>query len=185
MKEKPIRVLIVDDHEVVRMGLRTLLSHKPGLEVVGEARSAKVIMLTSYADEEAVLASIVAGASGYLLKQVRGQTLVEAIQTVARGNSLLDPSVTDKVLERVRKMGMGSADEGLAMLSEREQRILTLIAKGKTNKEIAKEVFLSDKTVKNCVSSILSKLNLTRRSAAAAYLATRASKGGATEPKGS
>lgn len=225
MIEGPIRVLLVDDHEVVRMGLRTLLSRKPGLEVVGEAGSvaaaieeaarvaphviimdirlpdgsgveacreirgsdprAKVIMLTSYADEEAVLASIVAGASGYLLKQVRGQALIEAIETVARGGSLLDASVTNKVLERVRKMEMGGADEGLATLSERERRILSLIAEGKTNKEIAKEVFLSDKTVKNYVSSILTKLNLTRRSAAAAYLATRAPKGGSTEPKGS
>ncbi len=217
MTEGPIRVLLVDDHEVVRMGLRFLLSRKPGLEVVGEASSvatgiaeaarvaphviimdirlpdgsgveacreirasdprAKVIMLTSYADEEAVLASIVAGASGYLLKQVRGQAVVEAIETVARGGSLLDPSVTDKVLERIRRMERGGADEGLATLSERERRILALIAEGKTNKEIAKEVFLSDKTVKNYVSSILTKLNLTRRSAAAAYVATRQPKG--------
>ncbi len=223
MTEGPIRVLLVDDHEVVRMGLRTLLSRKGGLEVVGEASSvataiqegarlsphviimdirlpdgsgveacreirasdpqAKVIMLTSYADEEAVLASIVAGASGYLLKQVRGQALIEAIETVARGGSLLDPSVTDKVLERIRRMERGGADEGLAALSERERRILALIAEGKTNKEIAKEVFLSDKTVKNYVSSILTKLNLTRRSAAAAYAATRAPRGGSTEPK--
>lgn len=225
MREEPIRVLIVDDHEVLRMGLRSLLSRQPGLEVVGEASSvataieeaarvsphvvvmdirlpdgsgveacrdirasdprAKVIMLTSYADEEAVLASIVAGASGYLLKQVRGQAVVEAIHTVAGGGSLLDPSVTDKVLERVRRMGTGAADEGLATLSERERRILALIAEGKTNKEIAKEVFLSDKTVKNYVSSILSKLNLTRRSAAAAYVAARAPKGGPEQPKGS
>ena len=225
MGDPTIRILLVDDHEVVRAGLRTLLSRKPGVEVVGEAGSvataieeaarlsphvvimdvrlpdgsgveacreirasdpqAKVIMLTSYADEEAVLASIVAGASGYLLKQVRGQALVEAIETVARGGSLLDASVMNKVLERVRKMEMGGADEGLATLSERERRILALIAEGKTNKEIAKEVFLSDKTVKNYVSSILTKLNLTRRSAAAAYLATRASKGGSRDPKGS
>lgn len=218
------RILLVDDHEVVRMGLHTLLDRQPGMEVVGEAGSvataieeaarvspdvvimdirlpdgsgvegcreirasdprAKVIMLTSYADEEAVLASILAGASGYFLKQVRGQALVEAIQTVVGGGSLLDPSVTGKVLERVRKMGMGAADEGLASLSEQEQRILALIAEGKTNKEIAKAVFLSEKTVKNYVSSILSKLNLTRRSAAAAYLATRAPKGGLTEPRG-
>lgn len=224
MRKERVRILIVDDHEVVRTGLRTLLSRKPGLDVVGEAGSVataiaeaarvspdvvimdirlpdgsgveacrelrgadpatKVIMLTSYADEEAVLASIVAGASGYLLKQVRAQALVEAIETVANGGSLLDPSVMNKVLERMRKMEMGGVDEGLAALSERERRILTLIAEGKTNKEIAKEIFLSDKTVKNYVSSILSKLNLTRRSAAAAYLATRTPKGGSPNPKG-
>lgn len=225
MRKERVRILIVDDHEVVRTGLRTLLSRKPGLDVVGEAGSVataiaeaarvspdvvimdirlpdgsgveacrdiraadprtKVIMLTSYADDDAVLASIVAGASGYLLKQVRGQVLVEAIETVAQGGSLLDPSVTDKVLERLRTIGTGGADEGLAALSERERSILVLIAEGKTNKEIAREVFLSEKTVKNYVSSILSKLNLTRRAAAAAYLAARTPKGGSPEPKGS
>lgn len=211
-----IRILIVDDHEVVREGLRSLLSRQKGLAVVGEAGSAaaaveaakrsspdvaimdvrlpdgsgieacreiraerpetRVIMLTSYPDEQAVFASIVAGASGYLLKEVRGQALVEAIETVARGASLLDPAVTDKVLERIRKMGMGAADELLAQLSEKEQRVLMLIAEGKTNKEIAKSVCLSDKTVKNYVSTILSKLNLSRRSAAAAFMAARLSK---------
>ncbi len=211
-----IRILIVDDHEVVREGLRSLLSRQKGLAVVGEAGSAaaaveaakrsspdvaimdvrlpdgsgieacreiraerpetRVIMLTSYPDEQAVFASIVAGASGYLLKEVRGQALVEAIETVARGASLLDPAVTDKVLERIRRMGMGAADELLAQLSEKEQQVLVLIAEGKTNKEIAKIVCLSDKTVKNYVSSILSKLNLSRRSAAAAFMATRLSK---------
>lgn len=210
---REIRLLIVDDHEVVREGLRSLLARRKGLEVVGEAgsvagavdearRSApdvvimdvrlpdasgieacreiraerpqtRVIMLTSYPDEEAVFASIVAGASGYLLKQVRAQALIEAIEAVARGASLLDPGVTEKVLERIRKMGMGAADEQLSQLSERERQILTLIAEGRTNKEIAKVVCLSDKTVRNYVSSILSKLNLTRRSAAAAFMATR------------
>lgn len=212
-----IRLLIVDDHEVVREGLRSLLTRRKGLEVVGEAGSAataveeakrsvpdvvimdvrlpdgsgieacreiradrpetRVIMLTSYPDEEAVFASIVAGASGYLLKEVRAQALIEGIETVARGASLLDPGVTEKVLERIRKMGMGAADKQLSQLSEKEQRILALIAEGRTNKEIAKIVCLSDKTVKNYVSSILSKLNLTRRSAAAAFLATRLPKG--------
>lgn len=210
------RILIVDDHEVVREGLRSLLSRQKGLVVVGEAGSVaaaveaakrspldvvimdvrlpdgsgieacreiraerpetRVIMLTSYPDEQAVFASIVAGASGYLLKEVRGQALVEAIETVARGASLLDPAVTDKVLERIRRMGMGAADELLAQLSEKEQQVLMLIAEGKTNKEIAKIVCLSDKTVKNYVSTILSKLNLSRRSAAAAFMATRLSK---------
>jgi DNA-binding NarL/FixJ family response regulator len=211
MSANPTRLLIVDDHEVVRVGLRLLLERRTGLEVVGEADSmadavgeaskctpdvvimdirlpdgsgveacreirarrpqTKVIMLTSYADEDAVLASILAGASGYLLKQIGSQALVDAIQTVARGRSLLDPSVTEKVLERVRKMGTGAADEQLSKLSVQEQKILTLIAEGKTNKEIAAAVCLSDKTVKNYVSSILSKLNLSRRSAAAAYVA--------------
>jgi len=211
MGVSPVRILLVDDHEVVRMGLRSLLGRKTGFEVVGEASSmaeaveeaarcwpdvvlmdvrlpdgsgveacreiravrpeTKVLMLTSYADDEALFASILAGASGYLLKQIRGQALVEAVETVTRGGSLLDPSVTDKVLERVRKMGTSAVDEQLAQLSVQEQRILTLIAEGKTNKEIARVVCLSEKTVKNYVSSILSKLNLGRRSAAAAYIA--------------
>jgi len=211
MSANPTRLLIVDDHEVVRVGLRLLLERRAGLEVVGEADSVataveaaskcspdvvimdirlpdgsgveacreirarrpetKIIMLTSYADEDAVLAAILAGASGYLLKQIGSQALVDAIQTVARGRSLLDPSVTEKVLERVRRMGTSAVDEQLSKLSVQEQRILVLIAEGKTNKEIAGVVCLSDKTVKNYVSSILSKLNLSRRSAAAALVA--------------
>ena len=211
MSANPTRLLIVDDHQVVRVGLRHLLERRAGLEVVGEADSmasaieeasecspdvvvmdirlpdgsgveacreirarrpqTKVIMLTSYADEDAVLASILAGASGYLLKQIGSHALVDAIQTVARGRSLLDPSVTEKVLERVRRMGTSAGDEQLSKLTAQEQRILALIAEGKTNKEIAAAVCLSDKTVKNYVSSILSKLNLSRRSAAAAYVA--------------
>jgi DNA-binding NarL/FixJ family response regulator len=209
-------VLIVDDHEVVREGLRALLRRRPQLAVVGEAGSVaeavteaakakpdvvimdvrlpdgsgveacreiraqrpdtKVIMLTSYADDEAVMASIMAGASGYLLKQTQGQTLVEAIERATKGESLLDPAVTQRVLERVRNAGSKKDDE-LALLSEQEQKILDLIAEGKTNKEIAAEVFLSDKTVKNYVSSILSKLNLRRRSEAAAFIARRRSGG--------
>lgn len=210
-----IRVMIVDDHEVVREGLRALLNRRQGMSVVGEAGSvetaitearrtrpdviimdvrlpdgsgveacreireehpnAKVIMLTSYADEEAVIASILAGAAGYLLKQTRGQALADAIATVARGESLLDPAVTTKVMERVRT-GTGREDDELAQLSEQEQKILSLIAEGKTNKEIAAEIYLSDKTVKNYVSSILSKLNLRRRSEAAAFIARRESR---------
>ena len=211
MSANPTRLLIVDDHEVVRVGLRLLLERRVGLEVVEEADSVagaveaaaifspdvvimdirlpdgsgveacreirarrpqtNVMMLTSYADEDAVFASILAGASGYLLKQIGSQALVDAIQTVARGRSLLDPSVTEKVLERVRRMGTSAVDEQLSKLSAQEQRILALIAEGNTNKEIAAAVCLSDKTVKNYVSSILSKLNLSRRSAAAAYVA--------------
>ena len=212
MVEKNVNILIVDDHEVVRMGLRTLLEKRSGFTVVGEAGTAqeavraarqsqpdvvvmdirlpegngveacreireefpeiKVIMLTSYADDEALFGSIMAGASGYLLKQTRGQSLAAAIEKVANGESLLDPAVTDKVLERMRRLASGEADE-LSSLSPQERKILTLVSEGKTNKEIAKEVYLSDKTVKNYVSSILSKLNLRRRSEAAAFIAGR------------
>ncbi|MCH8919098.1 MAG: response regulator transcription factor [Chloroflexi bacterium] len=208
----PIRVLIVDDHEVVREGLRALLRRRSNLAVVGEADSVasaieeaqrtepdvvimdvrlpdgsgveacreiraqrpetKVIMLTSYADDDAVFASIMAGATGYLLKQTRTQALTDAIERAMRGESLLDPAVTQRVLERVRTAGTAKDDE-LSLLSEQERKILDLIAEGKTNKEIAKEVYLSDKTVKNYVSSILSKLNLRRRSEAAAFIARR------------
>jgi DNA-binding NarL/FixJ family response regulator len=141
-------------------------------EIREEMPDTRVIMLTSYADDEALFGSIMAGASGYMLKQVRGQNLAEAIEKVASGESLLDPAVTSKVLERMRGLAAGGGDE-LAALSPQERKILTLIAEGKTNKEIAAEVFLSDKTVKNYVSSILSKLNLRRRSEAAAFIAER------------
>jgi len=214
-----VKIMLVDDHEVVRMGLRTLLERREGFSVVAEAGDVaeavaaasqarpdvivmdvrlpdgtgveacreirsdrpetKVIMLTSYADDEAVYGSIMAGASGYLLKQTRGQNLAEAIERVAAGESLLDPGITDKVLARMRQLAAGETDE-LASLSPQERRILGLIAEGKTNKEIADEVFLSDKTVKNYVSSILSKLNLRRRSEAAAFIAGRRAK--STEP---
>jgi len=213
MTEKPLRVLIVDDHEVVREGLRSLLSRREGISIVGDAGTVetaieeaarlrpnvvimdvrlpdgsgveacreirqenpetKVIMLTSYADDEAVFASILAGAAGYLLKQTRGQALVEAIEAVSEGGSLLDPAVTQKVLERVRSLGSRRPDDSLASLSDQEQKILLLIAEGKTNKEIAGDIFLSDKTVKNYVSSILSKLNLRRRAEAAAFIARK------------
>ncbi len=206
------RVMIVDDHEVVREGLRSLLRRRQELAVVGEAGSVasaieearrtepdviimdvrlpdgsgveacreiraerpetKVIMLTSYADEEAVFASIMAGAIGYLLKQTSTKTLIEAIERAMKGESLLDPAVTQRVMERVRS-GKQDEDEELALLSEQERKILDLIATGMTNKEIAKEIFLSDKTVKNYVSSILSKLNLRRRSEAAAFIARK------------
>ena len=206
------RVMIVDDHEVVREGLRSLLRRRPELAVVGEADSVasaieearktepdvvimdvrlpdgsgveacreiraerpetKVLMLTSYADEEAVFASIMAGAIGYLLKQTSTKTLIEAIERAMKGESLLDPAVTQRVLERVRS-GKPDEDEELALLSEQERKILDLIAEGMTNKEIAKEIFLSDKTVKNYVSSILSKLSLRRRSEAAAFIARK------------
>ncbi|MGZ9231080.1 MAG: response regulator [Candidatus Limnocylindrales bacterium] len=208
---RPLRLLVVDDHEVVRPGLVALLDRRQGFEVVAEAGTAaeaveqarryepdivvmdvrlpdgsgveacreiraeraatRVVMLTSYPDEEVVLSAIVAGASGYLLKQVRARDLVAALEAVGRGESLLDPAVTEKVLERVRRIATGAAADDLAALTTQEQKILLLVAEGKTNKEIASEVFLSDKTVKNYVSSILSKLNLERRAQAAAYMA--------------
>jgi len=206
-----LRLLVVDDHEVVRQGLVSLLDRATGFQVVAQAGTAaeaiaaartyqpdlivmdvrlpdgsgieaareiraehpaiKVVMLTSYPDEEAVFASIVAGASGYFLKQIRGRDLVAALEAVGRGASLLDPAVTEKVLDRVRRIATGTYHDELAQLTRQEQKILLLIAEGKTNKEIAAEIFLSDKTVKNYVSSILAKLNLQRRAQAAAFVA--------------
>jgi two-component system response regulator DevR len=214
----PLRLLIVDDHEVVRQGLVALLDRREGFQVVAEAGSVaeaieqaarvepdlvimdvrlpdgsgveacreiraehpatRVVMLTSYPDEEAVLSAIVAGASGYLLKQVRARDLVSALDAVGRGESLLDPAVTEKVLERVRRIATGGYADEVAQLTAQERRILLLVAEGKTNKEIATEVYLSDKTVKNYVSSILSKLNLQRRAQAAAFVAKHKPEGG-------
>jgi two-component system response regulator DevR len=208
---QPIRVMIVDDHEVVRQGLRAMLEAAGDVVVAGEAGrvheavevadsvrpdvvvmdvrledgsgieatreirarrpDTKVVMLTSFADDEALFASIMAGASGYVLKQVRGGDLLQSIRTVAEGGSLLDPAVTGAVLDRLRKGKHLLKDEKLARLSPQEERILALVAKGKTNKEIGDELQLAEKTVKNYVSSILSKLEVARRAEAAAYLA--------------
>jgi two-component system response regulator DevR len=208
---RQLRLLVVDDHEVVRQGLVALLARRDRFQVVAEAGTVeealdatrryqpdlvvmdvrlpdgsgieacreiraeypttRVVMLTSYPDEEAVLSAIIAGASGYLLKQIRARDLVAALESVGRGESLLDPAVTEKVLERVRRIASGTYQDELAQLTAQEQKILMLVAEGKTNKEIAAEVFLSDKTVKNYVSSILSKLNLERRAQAAAFVA--------------
>ena len=213
-----LRLLVVDDHEVVRQGLVSMLGRREGFQVVAEAGTAadaielaqkfqpdlvimdvrlpdgsgieacreirsqlpatRVVILTSYPDEEAVFSAIVAGASGYLLKQIRARDLVSAIESVGRGESLLDPAVTEKVLERVRRIATGTEHDELAQLTKQERKILMLVAEGNTNKEIADEVFLSDKTVKNYVSSILSKLNLQRRAQAAAYVARRGMSGG-------
>ena len=207
----PLKVLIVDDHDIVRKGLVMLISRQEDILVAGEAGTAaeavaktrelspdvivmdirlpdesgieacreirsqnpdvKVLMLTSYSDEEAVMASIMAGASGYLLKEIRSQEIVDAIRRVGAGQSLLDPSVTSSVLERVRRGN--KEDDPLAQLTDQERRILELIADGLTNKEIADDVSLSDKTVKNYVSNILGKLEVSRRSQAAAYVAER------------
>ncbi len=207
------RIMIVDDHDVVREGLVALLKRREGFDIVGQASTVeeaiaeaarttpdvivmdvrlpdgsgieacrtiresrpdtKVLMLTSYADEDAVFASILAGASGYILKQTRGRDLGDAIAAVAQGDSLLDAAVTQKVLDRVRSAAQRKPDDPLNALTEQEQKIIHLIAQGKTNKQIASDVFLSDKTVKNYVSNILRKLNLTRRSEAAAFIARR------------
>jgi DNA-binding NarL/FixJ family response regulator len=202
-------VLICDDHEVVREGLRGLISRQSGMRVVGEAGTVaeavaaaataqpdvvimdvrlpdgsgveacrtiregrpetKVIMLTSYADDEALFASIIAGASGYLLKQTRGQAVTDAITTVAAGRSLLDPDVTGKVLERVRRSR--NEDPALASLTDQERKVMEGLAEGHSNREIGEKLFLSEKTVKNYVSRILDKLGLSRRAEAAAYMA--------------
>ena len=140
-------------------------------EIRAELPDTRVVMLTSYPDEDAVLSAIIAGASGYLLKQVRARDLVAALEAVGRGESLLDPAVTGRVLERIRRIALTDQPDKLAQLTSQEQKILLHVAEGKTNKQIAAEVFLSDKTVKNYVSSILAKLNLERRAQAAAYMA--------------
>ncbi|MCH8298150.1 MAG: response regulator transcription factor [Chloroflexi bacterium] len=205
-----LKILIVDDHDIVRKGLAMLVSRHEDLSVVAEAGTVaeavanarefvpdvvvmdirlpdgsgieacreirdenadiKVLMLTSYSDEEAVMGSIMAGASGYLLKEIRSQEIVDAIRLVGTGQSLLDPAVTASVLERVRR---GKEEDVLAQLTEQEQKILELIAEGQTNREIAGQINLSDKTVKNYVSNILGKLEVSRRSQAAAFLAER------------
>lgn len=213
MNRGTIRLLLVDDHEVVRAGLRSLLAREQGIEVIGDSATAadavdqasrltpdvvimdvrlpdqsgveacreirarnpevQVIMLTSYADEEAVLASIMAGAAGYLLKQIRGKGLLRAIESVAAGQSLLDPAVTQAVLERMKRLASGQQLDEITALSAQEQKVLALVAEGKTNKEIANALDLSDKTVKNYLSNIFSKLNLSRRAEAAALFARR------------
>jgi len=207
----PLRLMLVDDHEVVRSGLRTMLEAAGDMRVIAEAGTvadaiadaervhpdvivmdvrladgsgieatreirarrpeARVIMLTSFADDEALFASIMAGASGYVLKQIRGGDLVRAIRSVGQGQSLLDPAVTATVLERLRKGKHLLRDERLARLSAQEERILVLVAEGHTNREIGLRLKLAEKTVKNYVSTILSKLGVGRRTEAAAYLA--------------
>ena len=205
-----LKILIVDDHDIVRKGLAMLISRQEDLSVVAEAGTVaeavekaresvpdvvvmdirlpdgtgieacrdirdenadvKVLMLTSYSDEEAVMGSIMAGASGYLLKEIRSQEIVEAIRRGGAGHSLLDPTVTAGVLERARR---GKEEDVLAQLTDQEQKILELIAEGQTNREIAGQINLSDKTIKNYVSNILGKLEMSRRAQAAAFLAER------------
>ena len=204
-----MRILLVDDHEVVRRGLKTLLEIEEDLSVVGEAGNAgeairragfdspdvvvmdvrlpdgsgieacrdilssfpniKVLMLTSYADEEALMSAILAGSSGYLLKRIDSKALVDAVRRVGRGESLLDDEMVSKLFDRLR--GGKPSDPLLGKLSEQERRVLDLIAAGKTNRQIAEDMFLAEKTVKNYVSNLLTKLGMSRRSEAAAYAA--------------
>ena len=213
MSDEPaIRVMLCDDHELVRRGLSSILEGVGGITVVAEAgdadaalkavetsrpdvvimdvrlpgrsgieacreiRSAypetKVLMLTAHSDDEALFSSIMAGAAGFVLKQVRGGDLVGAIRQVARGESLLDPTVTARVLARLRGEGT-QVNDGITELTGQERKILDLVAEGMTNRQIAEKVFLAEKTVKNYVSNILLKLGLSRRAEAAAFMARR------------
>ena len=207
----PIRVFLLDDHEVVRSGLRGMIELEEDMTVAGEASTAEealmripptkpdvavldvrlpdgdgvevcreiraefpdiqCLMLTSFADDDALFAAIMAGASGYVLKQIRGNDLVDAIRRVAAGESLLDPAVTKRVLERLRSKPEDEEDEGLRQLSDQERKILDLIAEGYTNRQIAETIHLAEKTVKNYVSNLLAKLGMSRRAEAAAYAA--------------
>ena len=209
MKSEPLKVLLVDDHEVVRQGLRALLESNETIDGVGEAGTAadavrrvgydgpdvvvmdvrlpdgsgvdacreirsrwpdiRVLMLTSYADEEALVAAIMAGAAGYVLKRINSDELVSSVQRVGRGESLLDPEMTERLFRKIR--GEAEEDPLLARLSPQERKILDLIAAGMTNREIAEELYLAEKTVKNYVSNLLGKLEMKRRSEAAAYAA--------------
>lgn len=205
----PIRVFLLDDHEIVRRGLADLIGIQDDMEVVGEAGTAEealrripaaqpnvavldvrlpdgsgvevcrevrssqpavsCLMLTSYADDEALFNAIMAGASGYVLKEIRGNDLIEAIRQVAGGNSLLDPGMTSKVLERLRNGSKENSE--LSRLSEQERTILTLIGQGMTNRQIGESMHLAEKTIKNYVSGLLAKLGMERRTQAAAYVA--------------
>ena len=213
--ETCMKILLVDDHEVVRKGIRALLEAEPDFEVVGEAGRAadalrrvgfdspdvvvldvrlpdgsgveacrdirsqfpdvKVLMLTSYADEEALMSAILAGASGYLLKRIDSLSLVESLRKVGRGESLLDEEMVSKLFSALRGGGRTS-DPLIGKLSEQEKRILDLIAEGMTNRQISETMFLAEKTVKNYVSNLLTKLGMSRRGEAAAYAARAATR---------
>jgi two-component system response regulator DevR len=209
-----VRVLLCDDHELVRRGLRALLESDLTIEVIGEASSAdeavataaaatpdvvvmdvrmpgrsgieacrdirahrpetRVLILTSFADDEALFSAIMAGASGYVLKQIHGNDLLDAIHRVAKGESLLDPSVTGRVLARIRGDAVsGDSEDGVEQLTPQERRIIGLVAEGLTNRQIGEKVHLAEKTVKNYVSNILMKLDLSRRAEVAAFMARR------------
>jgi len=201
--------MLVDDHEVVRLGLKALVERQPNMEVVAEAASAaeavakgvsfkpdvivldirlgggsgidvcrelsaqlpetKVIMLTSYAEDETLFAAIRAGAAGYVLKQAGAQEVIRAIETVAQGHSMLDPALTERVFAEVRRAAKAQEASAFAMLTEQERKVLALVADGKTNREIGGELHLGEGTVRNYVSNILSKLGVSNRAEAAAY----------------
>jgi two-component system response regulator DevR len=204
-----LRIIIVDDHEVVRLGLRTLLNRHPDFEVVDEAATSKeavqktlllrpdvvvmdirllggsgidacrkiveqapevkVIMLTSYAEDEMLFDAIAAGACGYVLKQIGSDDLIRAVEAVGRGEALLDSALTQRVFARVREAARREHEEAFSDLTDQEMRVLAQVAEGKTNREIAEALFLGEGTVRNYVSSILKKLDLTNRAEAAAY----------------
>jgi len=203
------KILLVDDHEVVRLGLKSLLERHPQFEVIGEAGSARealeqvaalkpdvvlmdirlpgtsgieaceeivnkypatrVIMLTSYAEDEMLFSAIRAGASGYILKQIGSTDLIKALESVSRGEALLDPAVTQRVFQEVRRAVKEEEASAFAHLSQQEKHVLLLVSEGKTNREIAKSLFIGEGTVRNYVSSILSKLGVNNRAEAAAY----------------
>jgi two-component system response regulator DevR len=204
-----LKIIIVDDHEVVRLGLRTLLDHHPDFTVVDEAATVKeavqkslilrpdvvvmdirllggsgidacrkiveqapeikVIMLTSYAEDEMLFDAIAAGACGYVLKQIGSDDLIRAVEAVGRGEALLDPALTQRVFARVREAARKEHEDAFVNLTDQELRVLSQVAEGKTNREIAATLFLGEGTVRNYVSSILRKLDLTNRAEAAAY----------------
>lgn len=206
-----LRVILVDDHEVVRVGLRTLLNRNPDLEIVDEASSGqeavrkalmhrpdivvmdvrlagmsgieacreitqaapavKVIMLTSYGDDDTLFEAIAAGASGYVLKQIGSNDLVKAIETVGRGDAALDPATTSRVFARMREEARRKEESAFSELTEQELRVLSFLAEGRTNREIADALTLGEGTVRNYVSSIFSKLHVNNRAEAAAYAA--------------
>jgi DNA-binding NarL/FixJ family response regulator len=207
MENRPVHVFLLDDHEIVRRGLRELLESDGTISVVGESGSAReatrripalrpdvaildgrlpdgtgmdvcrdvrsldpsiaCLILTSYDDDEALVAAIMAGAAGYVLKQIRGNELVAAVHRVAQGQSLMDPQLTQRVVQRIRQQP--DDDPALAGLTDQERRILLLIAEGLTNRQIAERLFLAEKTVKNYVSSLLAKLGMERRTQAAVF----------------
>lgn len=204
-----LKIIIVDDHEVVRLGLRTLLDRHPDFTVIDEAATAKeavqktlllqpdvvvmdirllggsgidacrkiveqapeakVVMLTSYAEDEMLFDAIAAGACGYVLKQIGSDDLIRAVAAAGRGEALLDPALTQRVFARVREAARKEHEESFTSLTDQEMRVLAQVAEGKTNREIAQALFLGEGTVRNYVSSILKKLNLTNRAEAAAY----------------
>jgi DNA-binding NarL/FixJ family response regulator len=206
---RDLRILLVDDHEVVRLGLKALLSRHPRFEIVGEASTAdeafnkarvqkpdvvvmdvrlpgksgidatreivaalpetRVIILTSFADDDLLMDAVAAGATGYVLKQIGSDDLVKSLEAVGRGEALLDPAMMNKAFARLREAARKDRGEAFKMLTEQEVKIITLVAHGRTNREIASELFLSEKTVRNYVSSILGKLGLSHRAQAAAY----------------